>query len=76
MLICNVWVQILKQNNSLKFKDMFKQFSSLIDGKEVYLLCSLGIFVVFFVIVSALIIMMKKEEVDYMSALPLNEEEH
>jgi hypothetical protein len=55
---------------------MFKQFSSLIDGKEVYLLCSLGIFVVFFVIVSALIIMMKKEEVDYMSALPLNEEEH
>jgi hypothetical protein len=55
---------------------MFKQFSNLIDGKEVYLLCSLGIFVVFFVIVSTVILLMKKDEVKYMSELPLNDEEN
>jgi hypothetical protein len=55
---------------------MFKQFSNLIDGKEVYLLCSLGIFVVFFVIVTAVICLMKKDEVKYMSELPLNEKDN
>ncbi len=54
---------------------MFKQFSTLINGNEVYLLCSLGIFVFFFVIVGIVLLYMRKDEVQYMSELPLNEKE-
>ena len=54
---------------------MFKQFSTLINGNEVYLISSLGIFVLFFVLVGLFLFMMKKEEVDYMSELPLNDKE-
>lgn len=53
---------------------MFKQFSNLIDGKEIYLLSSMGIFVVFFVVVGLLLLTMKKDEIKYMSELPLNSE--
>jgi hypothetical protein len=55
---------------------MFKQFSTLMNGKEVYLLCSLGIFVLFFIIVAVALLLMKKETVDYMSELPLTEKEN
>ena len=55
---------------------MFKQFSTLIDGNEVYLLISLGIFVLFFIIVALLMLRMRKDTVNYMRALPLNENEH
>jgi hypothetical protein len=55
---------------------MFKQFSSLMNGKEVYLLSSLGIFVLFFVIVGVALLLMKKETVEYMSELPLTEKEN
>ncbi|MDB5020904.1 MAG: hypothetical protein JWQ28_2031 [Pedobacter sp.] len=55
---------------------MFKQFSSLINGNEVYLLSSLGIFVLFFLIVSIALLLMKKETVEYMSELPLTEKEN
>ena len=55
---------------------MFKQFSSLINGNEVYLLTSLGIFVLFFIIVSIMLLRMRKDTVSYMSALPLNENEN
>lgn len=54
---------------------MFKQFLEQVDDKQVYLLSSLGIFVLFFIIVGILIYLMKKEEIQYMSELPLNEEE-
>jgi uncharacterized membrane protein len=55
---------------------MFKQFSTLINGNEVYLLCSLGIFTLFFLIVGIFLLFMRKDEVQYMSELPLNEKEY
>jgi len=55
---------------------MFKQFSTLINGNEVYLLTSLGIFVLFFIIVTLMMLRMRKDTVNYMSALPLNENEN
>lgn len=54
---------------------MFKQFLHQADDKQVYLITSLGIFLLFFIIVAVVILLMKKEEVDYMSQLPLKEEE-
>ncbi|WP_199233923.1 hypothetical protein [Pedobacter sp. HMWF019] len=54
---------------------MFKQFLEQVDDKQVYLISSLGIFVLFFVIVGIVLYMMKKDEVKYMSELPLNEED-
>ncbi|HWW38448.1 MULTISPECIES: hypothetical protein [Pedobacter] len=54
---------------------MFKQFLEQVDDKQVYLISSLGIFVLFFIIVGIVLYMMKKDEVKYMSELPLNEED-
>jgi cbb3-type cytochrome oxidase subunit 3 len=54
---------------------MFKQFSTLINGNEGYLITSLGIFVLFFVLVGLFLFLMKKDEVAYMSQLPLNDKE-
>jgi hypothetical protein len=54
---------------------MFKQFSTLVNGNEVYLISSLSIFVLFFVLVGVFLFMMKKDEVRYMSELPLNDKE-
>jgi len=55
---------------------MFKQFSTLINGNEVYLLTSLGIFLLFFIIVALMLLRMRKDTINYMSALPLNENEN
>ena len=54
---------------------MFKQFQTLVNGSEVYLISSLSIFVLFFLLVGVLLLMMKKDEVKYMSELPLNDKE-
>ncbi|WP_432713392.1 hypothetical protein [Pedobacter sp.] len=54
---------------------MFKQFLNQVDDKQVYLITSLGIFLFFFLMVGLILWMMKKEEVNYMSQLPLTEEE-
>ncbi|KEQ30776.1 hypothetical protein [Pedobacter antarcticus] len=54
---------------------MFKQFLERAEGNQVYLLTSLGIFMLFFLVVGILLLTMKKEEINYMSNLPLNEEE-
>lgn len=53
---------------------MFKQFLDQASGNQVYLLTSLGIFMLFFIMVAVLLFTMKKEEVKYMSELPLNDE--
>ncbi|WP_442590558.1 hypothetical protein ACSBL2_04950 [Pedobacter sp. AW31-3R] len=53
---------------------MFKQFLDRVDGNQGYLITSLGIFLVFFILVGIYLLTMKKDEVEYMSALPLNEE--
>ena len=54
---------------------MFRQFLEQVDDKNIYLITSLGIFLGFFILVGVFLLVMKKEEVTYMSQLPLKEEE-
>lgn len=54
---------------------MFKQFLDSVDGNQGYLIASLAIFLLFFIGVAVSLLLMKKEEVNYMSELPLNDEE-
>lgn len=54
---------------------MFKQFLDQIDGNQGYLLSSLGIFMLFFILVAVLLMTMKKDEIKYMSELPLKEDQ-
>lgn len=53
---------------------MFRQFIDRSSGLDVYLITSLGIFMVFFIIVTILLFTMKKNHVSYMSELPLNDD--
>jgi cbb3-type cytochrome oxidase subunit 3 len=53
---------------------MFRQFIDKTSGADVYLITSLGIFMVFFIIVTVLLFTMKKSHVNYMSELPLNDD--
>lgn len=48
---------------------MFKQFLTQVTDSQVYLITSLGIFMLFFLLVGLLLIFMKKEQIDYMSSL-------
>lgn len=52
---------------------MFKQFLNQVDGSQVYLITSLGIFLLFFIMVAALLLIMKKDKIKYMSELPLKD---
>ena len=52
---------------------MFKQFTENISGHQIYLLFSLGIFLVFFIVVTILLLRMKKKHIDEMSAMPLHD---
>ncbi|MFD0764354.1 hypothetical protein ACFQZI_05790 [Mucilaginibacter lutimaris] len=54
---------------------MFKQFTENINGHQVYLLSSLGIFLVFFIVVAIILFRLGKKHVDHMSALPLSDNE-
>ncbi|WP_316811577.1 hypothetical protein [Pedobacter heparinus] len=54
---------------------MFKQFLDQATGNQGYLLSSLAIFMLFFIGVAILLATMKKEEVKYMSELPLKDDE-
>jgi hypothetical protein len=54
---------------------MFRQFLEHVDDKQIYLITSLGIFLLFFILVGVMLMMMKKDEVNYMSQLPINDEE-
>ncbi|ADY50951.1 hypothetical protein Pedsa_0369 [Pseudopedobacter saltans DSM 12145] len=49
---------------------MFKQISNL-AGNEIYLLVSLLIFIVFFIIATFMLFRMKKTHIAYMSELPV-----
>jgi hypothetical protein len=53
---------------------MFKQFTENLSGSQVYLITSLGIFVVFFVVVIVLLLRLKRQHVSYMSDLPLEDD--
>jgi len=52
---------------------MFKQFTENLSGSQVYLICSLGIFLVFFIVVTIMLIKLRKQHVDYMGGLPLED---
>lgn len=52
---------------------MFKQFTENISGNQAYLLFSLGIFLVFFIVVTIVLIRIKKPHIDHMSDLPLHD---
>ncbi|MBB6500106.1 hypothetical protein [Pedobacter cryoconitis] len=54
---------------------MFKQFLDKVDGNQGYLLSSLGIFMLFFLLVGILLLTMKKDEIKYMSELPLKDDQ-
>jgi len=52
---------------------MFKQFTENIQGNQIYLLFSLGIFLVFFIVVTIVLLRLKTSHVDHMSDLPLQD---
>jgi len=52
---------------------MFKQFTENINGNQAYLLLSLGIFFVFFIVVSVMLIRIRKSHVEHMGDLPLED---
>lgn len=52
---------------------MFKQFTENIDGNQAYLLFSLGIFFVFFIVVTIMLIRLQKKHIEHMSDLPLHD---
>lgn len=54
---------------------MFRQITDL-NGDERYLIFSLLIFLIFFIVVGIMLIRMKKDYSDHMSAMPLEENEN
>ncbi|MGF7080227.1 hypothetical protein [Mucilaginibacter sp. UYCu711] len=52
---------------------MFKQFTENISGNQAYLLFSLCIFLLFFIVVAIMLIRIRKPHVDHMSQMPLND---
>ena len=52
---------------------MFKQFTENINTNQVYLLFSLGIFFVFFIVVTIMLVRIRKQHVDHMRDLPLQD---
>ena len=52
---------------------MFDQFVKDVTGKQMYLIFSLWVFLVFFVVVSFLLFITKRKHTDYMSDLPLDD---
>jgi len=51
---------------------MFKQITDL-SGNEWYLIVSLWIFLIFFVVVAVMLFRMGKQHVDYMKGIPMDE---
>ncbi|MFD2145409.1 hypothetical protein [Mucilaginibacter antarcticus] len=55
---------------------MFKQFTEDISGNQVYLISSLGIFLIFFIVVTIMLMLLRKQYIDHMSDLPLHDGDH
>jgi len=53
---------------------MFKQITNL-QGDEIYLMTSLWIFLIFFVVVGLMLFFMKKDHIQYMKEIPFDESE-
>ncbi|UIR56614.1 hypothetical protein LZQ00_02060 [Sphingobacterium sp. SRCM116780] len=54
---------------------MFKQITNL-NGSELYLIASLWIFLVFFIIVGIMLFRMNKDHISYMKQLPFQEDDN
>jgi hypothetical protein len=54
---------------------MFKQFTADISGNQVYLISSLGVFLIFFIVVTIMLMRLRKDFTDRMSDLPLHDEQ-
>ena len=54
---------------------MFKQFVDQVAGADQYMIASLLIFFIFFVVISILLIKMNKTHISYMSELPLQDDQ-
>lgn len=54
---------------------MFKQFIQNFADSQIYLITSLWLFLIFFVLVGVMLIRMNKNHIKYMSELPLNQDE-
>jgi cbb3-type cytochrome oxidase subunit 3 len=54
---------------------MFKQFINNYFDSQIYLIASLFVFLIFFVMVGIMLIRMNRNHLNYMSQLPLNEDE-
>ncbi|MEJ7693112.1 hypothetical protein [Daejeonella sp.] len=54
---------------------MFKQFIQNFADSKVYLISSLWLFLIFFILVAIMLIGMNKSHIDYMSSLPLQDDE-
>ena len=52
---------------------MFKQFIQNFADSRIYLISSLWLFLVFFILVAIMLIRMNKNHIEYMSRLPLKE---
>jgi len=52
---------------------MFRQFISSVAGSQIYLIASLGIFLVFFIVVAVMLFLMKKDHIQHMSEMPLKD---
>ncbi|WP_262246592.1 hypothetical protein [Parapedobacter soli] len=52
---------------------MFKQITDL-SGNEWYLIASLWIFLLFFIIVGIRLFRMRKADIDYMKGIPMDDE--
>ena len=53
---------------------MFKQITNL-NGDEIYLITSLWIFIIFFVIVGLMLYYMKKDHIQYMKDIPFDDKD-
>jgi cbb3-type cytochrome oxidase subunit 3 len=54
---------------------MFKQFINNFADSRIYLISSLWLFLIFFVLVAIMLFRMNKKHIDYMSELPLNDDQ-
>lgn len=62
------------ENSQEKIENMFRQFVDKVTGNDIYLITSLLIFFIFFMVIAVLLIKMNKKHVSYMSELPLNDD--
>jgi hypothetical protein len=53
---------------------MFKQFLNTVTDSNIYLITSLWIFLIFFILVAVMLVKMNKDHIRHMSELPLNDD--